>query len=72
MMEATSKIRIGVIGAGNIGNVHIEIFNDPVLHVLISVMTKGKYYFSKFPTDIETSWSPGVSYTRANTSSRAN
>jgi predicted dehydrogenase len=26
MMEATSKIRIGVIGAGNIGNVHIEIF----------------------------------------------
>jgi cytosine permease len=52
---------IGALGVFNVYPIYYASFlamlSGPVLHVMISVMTKGKYYFSKFPTDVETSWS---------------
>ncbi|CAH6251031.1 MULTISPECIES: purine-cytosine permease family protein [Klebsiella pneumoniae complex] len=34
----------------------IAMILGPIIHVIISVITKGKFYFKKFPTDMTTQW----------------
>jgi hypothetical protein len=34
----------------------------PVLHIVASVATRGRYYFSSFPTDVQTEWRPTNKY----------
>jgi cytosine permease len=40
----------------------LSMIIGPILHIFFTVATKGKYYFSKFPTDVDTSWNPSNSY----------
>lgn len=62
-----------VIGAAGILGVYpsyyasfISMLVGPVVHVIISVATQGRYYFSEFPTDVETSWTPKMGSSQAN------
>jgi cytosine permease len=40
----------------------LSMIIGPILHVSITAATKGRYYFSEFPNDIETDWTPSHSY----------
>jgi hypothetical protein len=40
----------------------IAMLVGPVLHVAISVATRGRYYFKTFPQDMQTSWKPSDAY----------
>ena len=39
----------------------ISMLVGPVLHVVFSVATRGRYYFTQFPQDVVTNWSPSQS-----------
>lgn len=60
IISLSVAVVIGALGVFNVYPIYYASFCamliGPVLHVIISVMTKGKYYFSSFPTDVETSW----------------
>ncbi|MCU5773649.1 cytosine permease [Erwiniaceae bacterium BAC15a-03b] len=40
----------------------IAMLVGPVIHVIISVATRGQYYFKTFPTDMPTRWRPSDAY----------
>lgn len=40
----------------------IAMIVGPILHVIATKMTEGRYYFSEFPQDVETSWKPHDTY----------
>ena len=40
----------------------IAMLVGPVLHVAISVATRGSYYFKTFPEDMQTNWKPSDAY----------
>ncbi|KAF1015335.1 MAG: hypothetical protein GAK29_04601 [Acinetobacter bereziniae] len=40
----------------------IAMIIGPIIHVVISLATKGKYYFTTFPSDTTTSWKPASNY----------
>jgi purine-cytosine permease-like protein len=40
----------------------IAMLVGPVLHIVASVATRGRYYFSSFPTDVQTEWRPTAKY----------
>ncbi|MFC4305309.1 purine-cytosine permease family protein [Cohnella boryungensis] len=60
IISLSAAVFIGALGVLDVYPIYYASFfamlTGPVLHVMISVMTKGRYYFSKFPTDVETSW----------------
>lgn len=41
----------------------IAMLVGPVLHVVFSVATRGRYYFKTFPQDMPTTWQPSQAYT---------
>lgn len=62
IISLSVAVLIGALGVFNVYPIYYASFlammTGPVLHVIISVMTKGKYYFSSFPTDVDTNWRP--------------
>jgi purine-cytosine permease-like protein len=60
IISLSAAVFIGALGVLDVYPIYYASFfamlTGPVLHVMISVMTKGRYYFSKFPTDVETNW----------------
>ena len=40
----------------------IAMLVGPVIHVVISVATRGQYYFKTFPQDMKTDWRPTDAY----------
>lgn len=75
IISLLAAVIIGALGVFNVYPIYYASFFamviGPVLHVIISVMTKGKYYFSKFPEDVDTSWSPGGTYSNTNRNMKA-
>lgn len=58
-----------VVGAAGILNLYpmvyasfIAMIIGPIIHVIISIITKGKYYFTTFPSDTTTTWQPSSNY----------
>jgi cytochrome bd-type quinol oxidase subunit 2 len=41
----------------------IAMLVGPVLHVVFSLATRGRYYFKTFPQDMPTTWQPSQAYT---------
>jgi purine-cytosine permease-like protein len=66
MISLSVAVIIGALGVFNVYPIYYASFlamiAGPVLHIVISAATKGKYYFSSFPKDVETSWSQGYAY----------
>jgi len=40
----------------------LSMIIGPILHIFITRATKGRYYFSQFPTDMKTTWIPPYFY----------
>lgn len=60
VLALLAAVIIGALGVFNVYPIYYASFlamiAGPVIHVIISAATKGKYYFKEFPTDVETSW----------------
>lgn len=58
-----------IVGALGVFNVYpgyygsfLAMIAGPIVHVIVTVATRGKYYFKKYPSDQSSQWSPSNSY----------
>jgi len=60
VISLTVGILIGSMGILGIYPIYLSSFfamiTGPLLHIILTIQTKGQYYFTKFPLDRETEW----------------
>jgi len=66
MISLSVAVLIGALGVFNVYPIYYASFLSmiigPVLHIMISTASKGRYYFKTFPDDVQTDWNPPPFY----------
>jgi cytosine permease len=66
VISLSIAVIIGAMGVLHVYPIYYASFSSmiigPIIHIFITAITKGRYYFSQFPNDMKTNWVPPQSY----------